>query len=80
MGGGGATGFLVPRGEPRAVAGGMLWLAGGGALRARMGGEGRRRAERRYGRERMIEAMAAVYREVTASRGPTQSVLDDWLR
>ena len=65
----GRNGLLVPPGDSGALADAILRLLGDAALRAAMGGEGRRRAEI-YSTERMVEKIEELYAMSTgAGRG-----------
>ena len=65
----GRNGLLVPPGDAGALADAILRLLGDAALRAAMGGEGRRRAEI-YSTERMVEKIEELYAMSTgAGRG-----------
>ena len=64
----GVTGLIV---EPRSVAAlgrGLAALRDDPALRERFGGAARRRAERDFGLERMLDGMEAVFRAVLEAR------------
>jgi glycosyltransferase involved in cell wall biosynthesis len=63
------TGLLVPRGDPRQLAGAMIRLAGNPPMRIDWGREGAVRA-REYTLERMIDGTRTVYQEVLA-RNPS---------
>lgn len=58
----GRTGFLVPVGDARAMAGRVLDLLGDDGLRVRMGRQAAGDAARRFGRERMVGEYLAFYR------------------
>jgi rhamnosyl/mannosyltransferase len=60
----GETGLAVPPADPAALAGALEQLRGDGALRARLGEEGRRRAYSVFSAEAMARGTLAVYREV----------------
>ena len=65
----GSNGLLVPPGDAGDLADAILRLLGDAALRAAMGGEGRRRAEI-YSAERMVEKIEELYAMSTgAGRG-----------
>lgn len=69
----GRTGFLVPSGDAAALAARLGRLAAEPALRRRMGGAGRARADARFDEERMAARIAAVYREALAGSAPRAS-------
>lgn len=58
------TGFLVPPGDPSAVAERILRLAGDVELRRVMGQRARMHMRRRFDRDRMIHSVRAIYREL----------------
>ncbi len=60
----GETGVLVPPSDVKALAEGMLRLAGDPATRARLGTNGRARVAAAFGLDRMIDETIGVYREV----------------
>jgi glycosyltransferase involved in cell wall biosynthesis len=71
------TGRLVPVDDAPGLAAAAGLLLRDPALRARMGRAGRERVEQRFAHDRMVEAIAALYREAAGfpSRGPsTRSV------
>jgi glycosyltransferase involved in cell wall biosynthesis len=57
-----ATGLLVPPRDSQALAAALGRLMGDAALRERFGVAGRARAQARFGIERMLDAMEAIYR------------------
>jgi glycosyltransferase involved in cell wall biosynthesis len=63
----GENGFLVPPGNPGALAQCVLRLLEAPALRERMGVEGRRRAPE-FGADRMIAGVSALYRHLLRRR------------
>jgi glycosyltransferase involved in cell wall biosynthesis len=65
------TGMLVPRGDARALADALLALAGDESLRQGLGRAARRRAIGRYGAERLLGDVDALYSELLAARRPT---------
>ena len=65
----GATGVLVPPGDPRAFADAIVELASNPRRRLVMGEEARTRFERDYTFERMVERYAALFGEVVARAG-----------
>lgn len=58
----GKTGMLIPLEQPDALAGTIASLLENDALRARMGEEGRRKAEREFSLDRMVRGYVNVYR------------------
>lgn len=60
----GETGFLVPVGDARAMAGRILNLLADEGLRLRMGREAAEDAAQRFGLERMVEDYLAFYQDV----------------
>ncbi len=62
----GATGWLVPPGDPEALARAITAALGDPAARASRGALGRRRLAERFGLERMIDETLAVYAEALA--------------
>jgi glycosyltransferase involved in cell wall biosynthesis len=65
----GATGFLVPPKDHRAMATKIVTLLKDDALRDRMGTAARARARELFTVERMVEGTAAVYERLVRSRG-----------
>jgi len=65
----GQTGILVPPGRPDALAAALGRLAADPALRRRLGGAGRRRAEAHFDIEACRRAHVDLYRELLAARG-----------
>lgn len=63
----GANGFLFESGNAERLAAVLRRLAGDGALRERLGAEGRRRAETLFSAERCIAEIEAVYADVIGS-------------
>lgn len=61
----GETGFLVPPGDATALADAVSRVLADDTLAERLGRAGRRRAEDRFGVERMARETAAVYAEAT---------------
>ncbi|HEY8487907.1 MAG TPA: glycosyltransferase, partial [Thermaerobacter sp.] len=66
----GVTGFLVPPGDPAAVARYLATLLADPALRRRMGAAARARYEAHYTVDRMVAATLAVYRAACAGQSP----------
>jgi glycosyltransferase involved in cell wall biosynthesis len=62
----GATGLLVPPGDPRALAAAIAKLAGDPALRRRLGAAGRRRVEARFDAASCRTAHVELYRALLA--------------
>jgi glycosyltransferase involved in cell wall biosynthesis len=62
------TGALVPPGDAGALAGALLALAGDPRRRQSLGRAARRRALDRYGAERLLSDVDALYRELVAAR------------
>ena len=60
----GTEGLLVPAADPEALAGGMLALAVDDELRGRLARSGQSAARERYGLERMVRAVEALYDEL----------------
>jgi len=65
------TGIVVPRGDASALAGGVLRLAGDAGLRERQGRAARERAVSRYGAQRLLGDVDALYRELVAAGRPS---------
>jgi glycosyltransferase involved in cell wall biosynthesis len=63
------TGMLVPRGDAPALASALVRMAGDAGRRRDFGQAARRRAVGRYGAERLLGDVDALYRELTAARG-----------
>ncbi len=66
----GETGFLVPSGNPGALAVALDRLLTDPVLRRRMGEAGRRRALEQFTEERMLAETAALYERVLSGRTP----------
>ncbi|MDP8236624.1 MAG: glycosyltransferase [Candidatus Erginobacter occultus] len=64
----GETGFLVPPGDVSALAEKLEPLIVDGSLRRKMGQAGRERAEREFPYRKMVNRIAAVYRELDLAR------------
>ena len=62
------TGTVVPKGDPEALAAALVELAGDPARRRAMGAAARERALGRYGAERLLRDVDALYRELAAGR------------
>ena len=65
----GQSGFLIRPGDIEAFAIALKRLLGDSSLRARMGSEARRVAERRFGLDACVEAHVLAYRQAMAIRG-----------
>jgi glycosyltransferase involved in cell wall biosynthesis len=65
----GATGILVPAGEPRAFADALLALAADRERLRRLGEAGRARYEERFTADRMVDGYAAALAEVLREHG-----------
>jgi glycosyltransferase involved in cell wall biosynthesis len=63
------TGIVVPREDARALADGVLRLARDADLRTRQGRAARERVVGRYGAERLLSDVDALYSELAAGRG-----------
>jgi glycosyltransferase involved in cell wall biosynthesis len=61
------TGLIVPRGDAAALAAALVRMASDAELRARCAAAARRRSLSRYGAERLIADIDALYRELSAS-------------
>jgi len=66
----GETGLLAAPGDEGEFAAALRRLCSDGALRDRLGAAGRERYERRFGLERMLDELAALYRELLAGGPP----------
>ena len=62
------TGTVVPKGDPEALAAALVELARDPARRDAMGAAARERALGRYGAERLLGDVDALYRELAAGR------------
>lgn len=62
------TGLVCAPGDPVALAAAINRLAGDAELRAKYGAAGRRRAERLFARERMLDAIERVYWELGSEK------------
>jgi glycosyltransferase involved in cell wall biosynthesis len=69
----GVDGFLVEPRDTAALADRLERLAADPALRAAMGGEGRRRALERYAVARLVDDVDALYRSLLAERTPASN-------
>lgn len=67
----GETGFLVPPGDPIALAEAMRRLLSDSALAKAMGQAGRERVERLFTVERMVQEIAEIYREGKGECNPS---------
>jgi glycosyltransferase involved in cell wall biosynthesis len=63
----GETGFLAPAGDVGGLADGLERLARDPELRRRLGAVGAERVRERFGRERMVDEVEALYRRLLAS-------------
>lgn len=66
--GDGVTGYLVPSGDPEAMAGRVLDLLRDASLRERLGAAGRARMEAVHSMPGMVRAYAALYTELDSKR------------
>jgi glycosyltransferase involved in cell wall biosynthesis len=64
----GQTGLLVPPGDPIALAGALERMAREPALRARLAAAGRRSVADRFGRQRLVRDMDALYQRLLKKR------------
>ncbi len=64
----GATGFIIPPGDPAALAGRLAYLHDDEPARRRMGAAGRERIRREFSVGTMVARMVAVYEEAVALR------------
>lgn len=62
----GVTGYLVPPGDPSALAARLRELAADATLRQRMGTAALRRAETEFGVDQMVERLISIYRAALA--------------
>ena len=65
----GLTGYLVPPGDPQALAGRLRALLSDRGLRERLGAAGRRRFQKDYTLAAMVRRTLAVYRGVVGRAG-----------
>jgi glycosyltransferase involved in cell wall biosynthesis len=65
----GETGFVVPVADPPALADRVAWLLSHETERQQMGMRARRRAEARFGYDRMIDETLSLYRSLVSRRG-----------
>jgi len=65
----GVTGWLVPAGQPQALADRLVQMAEDTALRHRMGRAARAETERRFALPVMVDAYMSMYDELMSSRG-----------
>jgi glycosyltransferase involved in cell wall biosynthesis len=63
----GETGLVVPPGDPRALAVALNTLLDDPKLRRRFGEAGRKRVADLFGRDKMVESVETIYREVLAA-------------
>jgi glycosyltransferase involved in cell wall biosynthesis len=64
----GTTGFIIPPGDPAALADRLAYLQGDEGARRSMGAAGRERILREFSVETMVERMIAVYEEAVGRR------------
>jgi glycosyltransferase involved in cell wall biosynthesis len=64
----GQTGLLVPPGDPIALAGALERMAREPALRARLAAAGRRSVADRFGRQRLVRDIDALYQRLLKKR------------
>jgi glycosyltransferase involved in cell wall biosynthesis len=64
------AGILVPAGDAKAFADALVRMATDAGLRARSGRAAQRRVLSRYGAERLLGDIDALYGELTAARKP----------
>jgi len=65
----GETGYLIKPGDQTGLVGRLSELAGDSALREKFGRRGRELVRERFGVERMVEDLYALYRKLAAGRG-----------
>ncbi|MEO6212392.1 MAG: glycosyltransferase [Vicinamibacterales bacterium] len=70
----GETGFVVPPGDPGALASVLTRLASDGALREAMGERGRRRVQDEFTADRMAARAVALYRQVMSEPAAGETV------
>jgi glycosyltransferase involved in cell wall biosynthesis len=68
----GETGFVIPVGDPEALADRLEQLIADPSLRARMGAAGRRLVRKTYTKEAMIRRYEALFDEIVARHAPSQ--------
>jgi glycosyltransferase involved in cell wall biosynthesis len=66
----GETGLLAAPGDAASFASGLRRLCADAALRERLGAAGRERHQGRFGLERMLDGVAALYRDLLAGGRP----------
>jgi glycosyltransferase involved in cell wall biosynthesis len=66
----GVTGYLVPPGDPARLAERLEAIAADAETRAAMGRAAREAARSRFGVERMVDQLEAVYRSAAAGAAP----------
>jgi glycosyltransferase involved in cell wall biosynthesis len=64
----GKTGYLVPQGDVESLVAAIETLAAAPELRRKMGLEGRRKVQLRFGEELIVTQMMAIYREALSRR------------
>lgn len=68
----GENGYLVPVGDPSALAAAIVRLAEDGALRAELGRASRRRAELHFDERRVVHTVFATYHAIAERKGVTE--------
>jgi len=69
----GVTGFLIPEGDSEALADRLIRLVDDPDAGGRMGAEGRRRAVRRFAKDRLVRDMVAIYDDLLGDRKVSSS-------
>jgi len=64
----GETGFLVPLDDVEALADRLVQLIDDPALRERMGAQGRARVESEFDEDKIVDALAGIYRQLLATK------------
>jgi glycosyltransferase involved in cell wall biosynthesis len=70
----GVNGFLVPPGDPPALAQALIELLADPNRARQLGANGRKRIEQQFTRKQMLEGIERLYGEVIASRHPSGSI------